>query len=87
MSSLVPQIKSGKTTTSQIFKWFGTPYEKRPVSATETFWLYIWARPTADPNVVPFGHREIGNRGYRKSLWLLIMDDIVVNYTYEEGVI
>jgi hypothetical protein len=86
-SSVVPRIQKGVTTTSQILHWLGEPYHKEPVSATEITWLYFWARPAADPNVVPFGHRNIGNSGYNKTLWLFIKDDIVVNYTYEEGVI
>jgi len=87
MSSVVPLIQNGATTTSQILKWLGEPYYKEPVSETKTIWQYTWARPTANPTVVPFGHREIGNSGYKKTLWLLIKDDIVANHTYEEGII
>jgi len=50
-------------------------------------WLYTWIRPKANPNVVPFDNRNIGTTGYMKTLWLFIKDEIVVNYTYEEGVI
>lgn len=85
-SSVVPRIQKGVTTTSQILRWFGEPYNKKPVSATEIMWLYTWARPTANPAVVPFGHRNIGTSGYQKTLWLFIKNDIVVNYTYEEGI-
>ncbi len=87
MSSAISRIEKGVTTTGQVLAWIGEPYEKKALSPSETIWIYNWARPTADPSVLPFGHREIGNRGYRKSLWLLIKDDIVVNYTYEEGII
>ena len=86
-SSVVPRIQKGVTTTTQILHWLGEPFHKDPVSATETMWLYTWARPTGNPNVVPFGHRNIGNSGYKKTLWLFIRNDIVVSYTYEEGVI
>jgi hypothetical protein len=86
-SSVVPRIKKGVTTTSQILQWLGEPFHKEPVSVTETMWLYTWARPTANPNVVPFGHRNIGTTGYKKTLWLFIRNDIVVSYTYEEGII
>jgi hypothetical protein len=85
VSAKVPQIKKGVTTTSQILKWLGEPYDKKPISATEIVWLYTWIRPTANMAVVPFGHRNIGTSGYMKTLWLIIKDDIVVNYTYEEG--
>ncbi len=86
-SSVVPRIHKGVTTTSQILHWLGEPCHKEPVSPTETMWLYAWSRPAADPNVVPFGHRAIGATGYKKTLWLIIRNDIVVSYTYEEGII
>ena len=87
MSSTVPRIHKGTTSSSQILRWLGEPYLKEAVSSTETIWLYTWVRPTANMTVVPFGHRNIGTSGYKKSLWLLIKDDIVINYSYEEGVI
>jgi hypothetical protein len=86
-SAVVPHIKKGVTTTSQILRWLGEPYNKKPVSESRMMWLYAWVRPTANATVVPFGHRNIGTSGYKKTLWLLIKDDVVVNYTYEEGVI
>jgi hypothetical protein len=86
-SSVPTRIQKGVTTTSQILHWLGEPFHKEPVSVTETMWLYTWARPTANPNVVPFGHRNIGTTGYKKTLWLFIRNDIVVSYTYEEGII
>ena len=86
-SSIVPRIEKGVTTTSDILHWLGEPFHKEPVSATETMWLYTWSRPAGNPNVVPFGHRNIGNTGYKKTLWLFIRNDIVVSYTYEEGII
>jgi len=86
-SSVVPRIQNGVTTTSQILHWLGEPFHKDPISATETMWLYTWARPKANPIVVPFGHRNIGTTGYKKTLWLFIRNDIVVSYKYEEGVI
>lgn len=85
-SSVVPHIHEGVTTTTQLLRWLGEPYSKVPVSATEIMWLYTWARPTANLSVVPFGHRNIGTSGYMKTLWLFIKNDIVVNYSYEEGI-
>jgi len=81
------RIQRGVTTTSQILHWLGEPYDRKQVSATETMWLYTWSRPTANPNVVPFGHRNIGTTGYKKTLLLFIRNDIVGDYTYEEGII
>ena len=87
MTAVVPRIHDGATKSSQILEWLGEPYHKGPVSANEIVWLYTWIRPTADYTVVPFGHRNIGNSGYKKTLWLLIRDDTVVNHRYEEGLI
>jgi hypothetical protein len=87
ISSVVPRIQKGVTKTSQILHWLGDPYDRKQVSAADTMWLYTWSRPTANPNVVPFGHRNIGTTGYKKTLWLVIRNDIVVDYTYEEGII
>jgi outer membrane protein assembly factor BamE (lipoprotein component of BamABCDE complex) len=86
-SSLIPRIEKGVTKTSQILSWLGEPSHKEPVSATEIMWLYSWARPTANAAVVPFGHRAIGTTGYKKTLLLIIKDDIVVDYSYAEGII
>jgi len=85
ISAVVPHIKRGVTTSSQLLRWLGEPYSKEPVSANTVLWLYTWVRPTANMAVVPFGHRNIGTSGYMKTLWLVIKDDVVVNYTYEEG--
>lgn len=87
MASVVPRIQRGTTTAAQIMGWLGEPYEKKSVSASEAIWLYNWSRPAANPNVVPWGHRNVGNTGYKKTLWLLIKNDFIVNYTYEEGII
>ncbi len=86
-SAAIPQIQKGVTTTSQILQWFGEPYYKKAVSATDIIWLYSWSRQAVDPTVVPFGHRSIGNAGYRKILWILIRNDVVVNYAYEEKIL
>jgi len=86
-SSAVPRIQKGVTTTSQILRWLGEPDNKEQVTATEIKWLYTWVRPTANATVVPFGHRNIGTSGYKKTLLLIIKDDIVVYYNYAEGVI
>ena len=86
-SSVVPKIQKGVTTTSQILSWLGDPYNKEQVTVTETKWLYTWARATGNATVVPFGHRNIGNQGYKKTLLLIIKDNIVVYYSYMEGLI
>ena len=86
-SAVVPHIQMGVTTESQILKWLGEPYYKKPLTETEMIWLYSWSRPAADLSVVPFGHRNIGTTGLKKILWLYIRNNIVVTYTYEEKVL
>jgi len=86
-SAAVPRIKMGVTTASQILKWLGEPHYTKPISETETIWLYSMSRPTADLAVVPFGRRNIGTTGLKKILWLYIRNNVVVNYTYEEKII
>ncbi len=85
-SAFVPRIKMGTTTTAQILKWLGEPHYKKTISESEMMWLYSSSRPSADYTVVPFGHRNIGTTGIKKTLWLFISNDIVVNYTYEEKI-
>jgi hypothetical protein len=84
-SSKVSQIQKGVTTTSQILSWFGEPYNKQVASASEVKWHYGWAQATANATAAPFGVRTVDTKGIKKNLWLFIKDDIVVNYTYEEG--
>ena len=86
-SAVIPRIQMGVTTASQILRWLGEPHYKKPISETETLWLYSWSRPAADLTVVPFGHRNIGTTGIKKILWLYISNNIVVTYTYEEKII
>ena len=83
-SSKVNEIEKGVTTTSQVLSWFGEPYSKVPVSASAVKWHYGWARTTANVTPGVFG-RTVDTKGMKKSLWLFIQNDVIVNYTYEEG--
>jgi hypothetical protein len=84
-SSKVGLIQKGVTTTSQIVSWFGQPYKTEVASATEVKWSYVWAQATANATRVPFGGRTVDTTGTKKELYLFIKEDIVVNYTYQEG--
>ncbi len=86
-SAVVPRIQTGVTTASQILQWLGEPYYKKPVSTNDIIWLYSLTRPKVDTMVVPFGKRSIGNAGLKKTLWILISNDVVVNYSYEEKIL
>lgn len=55
------------------------------ISATEVKWQYSWAQATAHIPFALFGSRTVDTEGVQKELWLRIKDNVVVNYTYEEG--
>jgi hypothetical protein len=83
-SSKVKDIQKGKTTTPEIIQWFGQPYAKRVASTNQVGWLYAWKNSTVtvDRSKTNTKGRETG---YQKRLELLISDDVVMNYTFQEG--
>jgi outer membrane protein assembly factor BamE (lipoprotein component of BamABCDE complex) len=83
-SSKVKDIQKGKTSTQEIIQWFGQPYAKKIVSTNQVGWLYSWRQSTVTVN--RSGATVKGQEtGFRKRLELLIGDDVVMNYTFEEG--
>jgi len=84
-SSKIAQIQNGVSKASEIRSCYGEPYRTEVVSATEVKWQYSWARATAHVPFVLFGSQTVDTEGVQKELWLRIKDNVVVNYTYEEG--
>jgi len=83
-SSKVKDIQKGKTSTQEIIQWFGQPYAKKIVSTNQVGWLYSWRQSIVTVN--RSGATVKGKEtGFRKRLELLIGDDVVMNYTFEEG--
>ena len=83
-TSKVKDIQKGKTTTQEIVQWFGQPYAKRIVSTNQIGWLYSWRQSTL--TVTRSANSTKGREsGYKKRLELLISDDVVLNYTFDEG--
>jgi outer membrane protein assembly factor BamE (lipoprotein component of BamABCDE complex) len=83
-TSKVKDIQKGKTTTPEIVQWFGQPYAKRVASTNQVGWLYAWRNSTVTVNRSNTNAkgREVG---YQKRLELLISDEVVMNYTFQEG--
>ena len=76
----VSQIKKGTTTANELVSLLGQPYTKSVKTATEVEWVYTWAKATAK---VSFG--TIKTTGQKKNLSVLLTDNVVVNYAYDEG--
>jgi len=83
-TSKVKNIQKGKTTTQEIIQWFGQPYAKKIISTNQIGWLYAWRQSTV--TVSRTANTAKGREsGYKKRLDLLIADDVVLNYTFDEG--
>jgi len=83
-TSKVKNIQKGKTTTQEIIQWFGQPYAKKIISTNQIGWLYAWRQSTI--TVSRTANTARGREsGYKKRLDLLIADDVVLNYTFDEG--
>jgi outer membrane protein assembly factor BamE (lipoprotein component of BamABCDE complex) len=83
-ASKVKDIQKGKTTTQEIVQWFGQPQAKKIVSTNQIGWLYAWSQSTV--TVSRTTNTAKGKEsGYKKRLELLIADDVVLNYTFDEG--
>lgn len=83
-TSKVKDIQKGKTTTQEIIQWFGQPYGKKIVSTNQIGWLYAWRQSTL--TVSRTTNTAKGKEtGYNKRLELLIADEVVLNYAFDEG--
>jgi len=83
-TSKVKDIQKGRTRTAEIIQWFGQPIATKIVSTNQTGWLYAWKQSTirVSRTTSTAKGRE---SGYQKRLELLIADDVVMNYTFNEG--
>lgn len=79
-SDKVSQITKGKTTADEILSWFGQPFSKSTISATEEKWVYSYIEGQAKAVV-----GSVTSTGTTKTLDVLIEDGVVVNYTFSEG--
>jgi hypothetical protein len=83
-STKVNEIKKGVTSTNELVAMFGQPYSKSVHSANEVEWLYTWAKATSKTSM-GWAAPNVTTVGYKKTLSVLVRDDIVINYVYDEG--
>lgn len=83
-SANVASITKGKTTTSELKSIFGEPYAKSAVSETDEKWIYTYTNGSAHAQsyVVTM---KVTTTGTKKTLDVLIRNDVVINYTFSEG--
>lgn len=83
-------IKQGVTTTSELIAMFGQPYSKSIKSADEVEWLFHYVTVTSPTSFVTttapndnIAWHDV--KGYRYLLKVIIRDDVVIDYHYNEG--
>jgi outer membrane protein assembly factor BamE (lipoprotein component of BamABCDE complex) len=83
-SANVSSITKGKTTTAELRSLFGEPFAKSPVSETDEKWVYTYTNGSAHAQsyIVTM---KVTTTGTRKTLDVLIRNDVVINYTFSEG--
>jgi hypothetical protein len=83
-SASVASITKGKTTTAELKSLFGEPYAKSAVSETDEKWIYTYTNGSAHAQsyVVTM---KVTTTGTQKTLDVLIRNDVVINYTFSEG--
>jgi len=80
----IAKIEKGKTTTKELEEWFGEPYSKTVLSAEQTKWMYIHTSGSAKVQSYVFT-ANVESTGTQKVLDLLIENDTVVNFTYNNS--
>ncbi|GEK08907.1 hypothetical protein [Pseudoalteromonas peptidolytica] len=83
-SQQVSNIENGKTTTEQLILWFGNPYSKAVISASQVKWMYLYNAGTVKAQSYVFS-ADIKQEGTQKVLDILVENGVVVNHTYSEG--
>lgn len=83
-SENVASIVKGKTTTTELKTLFGEPFAKSPVNETDEKWVYTYANGSAHAQsyIVTM---KVTTTGTQKTLDVLIRNDTVINFTFNEG--
>ena len=83
-SENVASIIKGKTTTTELKALFGDPFSKSPVNDTDEKWVYTYANGSAHAQsyIVTM---KVTTTGTQKTLDVLIRNDTVINFTFNEG--
>lgn len=80
----VSEIKKGVTTSSELVALFGPPTSKSVKSETDVEWVFSWATATAKASM-GWTAPDVKTKGYKKTLSVLVRNDVVVNFAYDEG--
>ena len=78
----VDQIKNivkGETTKTQLITWFDQPYSKNTISENEEKWIYTYTQGEAKSGLL-----STKVEMQTQVLDLYLIDDVVINYTYNE---
>ena len=80
----VAEIKKGVTTVDELVALLGQPFSKSVKTETDAEWVYSWMKTT----VTVTSGWSVGNfhtLGHKKRLSVLVRNDVVINYVYDEG--
>ena len=83
-SENVASIVKGKTTTTELKDLFGDPFAKSAVNETDEKWVYTYANGSAHAQSY-LVTMKVTTTGTQKTLDLLIRNDTVINFTFNEG--
>ena len=82
-SAAVSSIERGKTTAADLVATFGEPFTKTVISEHEEKWIYTHISGTAKAQSYIVTMR-VESEGTHKTLDLLLRENVVVNYAYNE---
>jgi hypothetical protein len=80
----IGEIKKGVTTSDELIGLLGQPLTKSVQSADVVVWNYSWKEGTATTNQGSDGP-VVTSQGDKKTLDVLIQNNVVENYTYKES--
>jgi hypothetical protein len=83
-SENVNKIIKGKTTGKELIHMFGGPLSKFDVSENEEQWIYSFSTGTKY-SVEGLLADEAGSTGHHKTLYILLKNGTVTNFTYTES--
>ena len=77
----VKKIAKGETTNDTLSRMFGEPFMKTVMSETEEKWIYTYTSGTVTMRGSG-SSIKMENKGYQKTLDLLLKNGIVTNFAY-----
>lgn len=83
-SENVSKIVKGKTTSGEMVAFFGEPYSKTIISATDAKLIYMHSKGTAKAQSYIVS-MDVKTTGTQKMLDVLITDGVVANFAFTEG--